>query len=605
MANAVLVLDGTPRSVVTICRSLQRHGIRAVCAGIGTAGLGLKSRAVVADVALAANAQSFLDELKALVRLHEIDTILPCSDDALNLLLRHYEEAKGIAYLPFRPDAVARVLDKHETLKLASLLGVPTPATVAVNDAALGLQGVKEALRFPLVAKPAGMGERPFKVKYLDRPEELEAFAKSPLCRGSLVFQEFFAGEGVGISTIAVGAKPLVLFAHRRLHEYPPAGGVGVLLESQIVDGKLGHAANALLEALNWEGPAMVEFRRDAATGQYVLMEINGRFWGSLPLATLAGLDFPYWQWQIAHGITPVVPARYRHGLRVRWTAGEIQRFADLMTDADARQRVNCGTFSAALQLAKSFDPRVKSALFSIRDPQPELRSVATTVARIFGSLGWRLAQRILPAEAVLWLTQLRLLDRQYRGKYIARSLLRSMKARGGSAMSSSDGIRSVTFVCRANRIRSPLAAGIFAAKVPDDALNGFAIASAGTQANVETDFDPRAQASAKAMGLCLEGRPRPVTAELVQRSDLIIVMDRIVEAELLTQFPGAASKVAFLGDSAKSGWLEVLDPDRKTAAEFRQCIGELAAGVEYLATSLAASSAAGRRAKEYPQTAR
>lgn len=39
----------------------------------------------------------------------------------------------------------------------------------------------------------------------------------------------------------------------------------------------------ALLRAIGWEGVAMVEYRFDPATGTAVLMEINGRFWGSYP----------------------------------------------------------------------------------------------------------------------------------------------------------------------------------------------------------------------------------------------------------------------------------------------------------------------------------
>ena len=50
-------------------------------------------------------------------------------------------------------------------------------------------------------------------------------------------------------------------------------------------DGSFGNACK-LIEAAGFEGIAMVEFKRDSATGQLSLMEINGRFWGSLPLSS-------------------------------------------------------------------------------------------------------------------------------------------------------------------------------------------------------------------------------------------------------------------------------------------------------------------------------
>ncbi len=45
--------------------------------------------------------------------------------------------------------------------------------------------------------------------------------------------------------------------------------------------------------ALDWTGVAMVEFKLDARDGVAKLMEINGRFWGSLQLADRRGRRFP------------------------------------------------------------------------------------------------------------------------------------------------------------------------------------------------------------------------------------------------------------------------------------------------------------------------
>lgn len=49
-----------------------------------------------------------------------------------------------------------------------------------------------------------------------------------------------------------------------------------------------------LLKAMNWHGVAMVEFKLDSRDNKFKLMEVNGRWWGSLPLAIVSGVDFPY-----------------------------------------------------------------------------------------------------------------------------------------------------------------------------------------------------------------------------------------------------------------------------------------------------------------------
>jgi predicted ATP-grasp superfamily ATP-dependent carboligase len=78
------------------------------------------------------------------------------------------------------------------------------------------------------------------------------------------------------------------------LREFPITGGPSVYRRSELPDPELAASSLKLLRAMNWEGVAMVEFRQDQKSKQAVLMEVNGRFWGSLPLAVHAGVNFPY-----------------------------------------------------------------------------------------------------------------------------------------------------------------------------------------------------------------------------------------------------------------------------------------------------------------------
>ena len=78
---------------------------------------------------------------------------------------------------------------------------------------------------------------------------------------------------------------------HRRVRENPPTGGASVCAVS-IYDGKLLDYGRRLLDALNWHGVAMVEFKRDRLSGELYLMEINPKLWGSHDLAIASGMDF-------------------------------------------------------------------------------------------------------------------------------------------------------------------------------------------------------------------------------------------------------------------------------------------------------------------------
>ena len=116
-----------------------------------------------------------------------------------------------------------------------------------------------------------------------------------------MLLQERIEGPGVGVFVCCDRGEPVALFAHRRLREKPPSGGVSVLCESAAArSDRRATSATRLLQALDWRGVAMVEFKRDLRDGSLRLMEINGRFWGSLQLAIDAGVEFPGRRWSIA-----------------------------------------------------------------------------------------------------------------------------------------------------------------------------------------------------------------------------------------------------------------------------------------------------------------
>jgi hypothetical protein len=68
----------------------------------------------------------------------------------------------------------------------------------------------------------------------------------------------------------------------------------------------------------------MLEFKEESRTGQAFLMEVNGRYWGSLQLAIDAGVDFPFLAFQLALGRRPDQTDSYRPGMKSRWLLGDL-----------------------------------------------------------------------------------------------------------------------------------------------------------------------------------------------------------------------------------------------------------------------------------------
>ena len=130
--------------------------------------------------------------------------------------------------------------------------------------------------------------------------------------------QEYIPGVGCGVELLMTNSGVKAFFMHKRLREYPPSGGASTLRVS-IWDDRLYEFGARLLQAMKWEGVAMVEFRLDLRDGMPKLMEVNGRFWGSLPLAIASGVDFPYLLYQLMLEGDVKPPKGYKIGVVRRW----------------------------------------------------------------------------------------------------------------------------------------------------------------------------------------------------------------------------------------------------------------------------------------------
>ncbi len=169
------------------------------------------------------------------------------------------------------------------------------------------------------------------------------------------------------------------MFSHRRIREKPPSGGVSVYRESIAADAGLVARSRALLDRFSWQGVAMIEFKVDEATGTPYLMEINGRFWGSLQLAVDAGVDFPALLIALAQGENPPPVTRYRPGVRSRWWLGDVDHLLARIRRTSAELALPPGAPSrlrAIFDFLTLWKPGDRSEIFRWRDPAPALREL-------------------------------------------------------------------------------------------------------------------------------------------------------------------------------------------------------------------------------------
>jgi predicted ATP-grasp superfamily ATP-dependent carboligase len=242
------------------------------------------------------------------------------------------------------------------------------------------------AIPIPAVIKPR-VSSGSFGIVYVKKREDLISSYQNVHERYPFpLIQEWIPdGGGVfGLSALFDEASSVkAAFVHKKLRMYPVQGGPSTLAEG-VEHPQIMELGLSLLKSLNWVGVGMVEFKVDPRDGIPKLMEVNPRFWGSLQLAIVSGVDFPFLILKMARKecFDPVL--RYAVGKRFRWLL-----LGDILHFLKHPQR-----FDLHPSFFNFFDPNTSYDIFSKDDPLPLLGSVATFLTFLYDAEMKRFLER-------------------------------------------------------------------------------------------------------------------------------------------------------------------------------------------------------------------
>jgi protein-tyrosine-phosphatase/predicted ATP-grasp superfamily ATP-dependent carboligase len=563
----VLVLDADLVPALTIARSLARRGLTVEVASAierPLAGASRYAERVLRYPDPLTAEGDFLDWVGERLAGGTYDLTIPATERSLVPLHRHRDRLAGgrVALPP--AESLERVLDKSRTLALAAELGIRIPRGVRADTVERAVAAAA-AIGWPVVVKPVssiggtGTARVHLSVAYAANERELRERAAAALRHGEVLIQELFAGEGVGIELIADRGEIRFAFEHLRLHEVPLTGGGSSLRQSVALDPGLLDIAARLMGALDWHGVAMVELKRNPETGEACLMEINGRFWGSLPLALAAGADFPamLYELEVLGGIAPRPPARtgiYCRNLArdLYWLELVLRREAPpgIARVPDWREAVRDGLLC--------FSPRHRLDVQEWRDWRPGVLDLGRILGGYLGRVGGLLAHRRAIARA--------------RAAWRPPAMDRRLAAGG-----------RLLFLCYGNINRSAAAETLARQRLP----GRFAIASAGLHPQAGRPADPTMVEVAAGRGVDLSpSRSRRLDAELVAGADLILAMELVHLERLAERFPEAAGKSFLLGPAAPAAvpGVEIADPYGQPREVYERCFSQLERCIDALA---------------------
>jgi protein-tyrosine-phosphatase/predicted ATP-grasp superfamily ATP-dependent carboligase len=540
----VLVLGEDTLSFLATIRSLGRCGLDVHVAWCPLDAPALRSR-YVKDVHYVlpyrSDSNNWIASFQHLLRLHRFELVLPMTDTAILPLQLHRTEFESLArFCLLRDDVYYICSSKNETYRLAAGEGIPLPRQRMIRSVEEAVE-CAEDFGYPLVLKPQrsavphSPNERQAVRKARDECELLQ-ITKQMVTDQEVLAQENFVGIGVGVEVLCKDGQILTAFQHERVHE-PAMGGGSSYRKSVALHEGMFAATSRLMSVLQYTGVAMVEYKRNPTTGAWILIEINARFWGSLPLSIAAGLDFPRYLYEMMIEDRTEFPSSYRLDVLSRNWSRDIEWFlGNLRIDRNDPLLQSRSLWSVLLEFRNILRLRERSDTLTIDDPHPAWADLKQYIGEKF----FRVLKMFKPYRQM----QKRRLLRLYQSA------------------------TKVMVLCYGNICRSPFAGILLNRLAPNKVVT-----SAGTYLKAERNSPEQAVAAASEFGVDLANHnSRVATKEQMSSVDVIIVFDRRNWLAIRSICPEAMSRVAYLGAADANEPLEVADPFGHELDGFRHC---------------------------------
>jgi protein-tyrosine-phosphatase/predicted ATP-grasp superfamily ATP-dependent carboligase len=545
----VLVFGDDTRSFLTTVRSLGRQGLEVHVAPYSFRAAALSSR----HIAKVHRIPYYLDGgaawLEATLRVvasEKISFIIACEERSILPLMRHRAEfGDCVLAIPEEP-AFTAFFDKLATHRLAEAANVPAPKAMAVCSST-PISAIEAVLPYPVVCKLcqsyswADLYARTKICIAQDRTELATWLAQCPPEPESALVEAYFSGFGLGVSVLCQRGEVMQAFEHHRVNEME---GSSYYRVSRPVNADRLAAVRRMAAAVHYTGLAMFEFKADPTTGRWVLLEVNARPWGSLPLPVALGIDFPFWLYQVlTQGACP--PQRpYADGVCARNLLADFHQTRMQMSAAPSRAQAARIGLAWAGQSLRILGPKEHWDTLTRDDPRPAWTEFAQLIKGF--------AERLLPDR---WSAP--------------RTAAPTLAWRQPSDAQPQRPLR-VLFVCLGNICRSPYA---------EQRARALALASgasvefqsAGTLPRGRRPSPDQAIAAAARRGIDL--RPhRSLHADLSQMddNDVVVYFDRAIRQAILDRYPDHGHKLVHVGDLAPEvPAQDVLDPHGRTDAIF------------------------------------
>lgn len=329
--------------------------------------------------------RAFIDFLKEYARQQSAPPVLiPCHDSYLEVVDEYLEELREYYLIPQNePGIYTSMMNKEVLQRLALENGVAVPETVRVNEDNF-FEKIDQIIKYPCIVKPtdspsfvAKFRKKLFKVN--NRAELEQALKTASEARLEVIVQRIIPGFDDHMYTFDAYLNQESKVTHwvtcQKFRQYPINFGASVYTGQKYVP-ELFDIGAPFLEKMKWKGFAEIEFKKDAETGQYYLIEINCRITNLNNLLYKVGVNIPYITYQELTGNIVPPPKVVREDTnRVFWYGYE-----DMLA---IKGYIKTKQLTVGQVVKSLFKPKAY-AIWSWSDPKPAISFTSSIIGKFF-----------------------------------------------------------------------------------------------------------------------------------------------------------------------------------------------------------------------------
>ncbi|MBN1453549.1 MAG: ATP-grasp domain-containing protein [Anaerolineales bacterium] len=240
------------------------------------------------------DSQERINAIADIIRWKNIDVILPVSESGAEFAASEHRNLAQLAAITPIPSlhSLQIAQNKWKLNQFACLQQVPVPRSILVSSTPhFYLQLAK--LEYPVLIKPV-IGSDGQGIQRFECPSDLLRFLERRAdVQDNYIVEDYIPGYDIDLSVLCHQGE--ILAYTIQLSLISASERFGPLMAMQFIEQpEVLENGRKLFSALNWSGVAHIDMRYDNRDGQFKIVDVNPRYWGSLLGSFVVGINFPY-----------------------------------------------------------------------------------------------------------------------------------------------------------------------------------------------------------------------------------------------------------------------------------------------------------------------